>query len=698
MPPKRKSAVKATLHRVEKGLRRLFRDRERTLPDTESDTWSHIDLSNTDWAGLERFSRVLEANSGAVGPLKLAIDRFSKCVKTFEEQAMVRPEYLELGTDLNDLFHALAERFEKTDLASTTLDTFANLARSVDNEIEPLESYKQGEPEDADGATQDIGRVLKSYRRIRTILALFAMSESMKMWKLGDDEILNTRVEGLLHAPNAHYRATGSKGTHRTGCMPNTRVAVLQDLTEWVHYGKLQKVYWLSGIAGTGKTTVAYSLCEWLENSGKPFASFFCSRDLPDCRDVKRIIPSVAYQLAQLSRPFRCAVSSALEQDPDVCNRPVGEQFQALIAAPLQSVGHTFGLDVAIVLDALDQCEDRDGVNQVLDACFNDSSNLPVRFLITSRRNPGILERMMASQPGQRRAQLRLHEIDRTVARDDIRTYFRARLEGLELSDGDIEFLVQRSGGWFLYAASVADYLVQEDVAEGSERLKRLVDISLHTESTHNRDMDVGFTAILEQVVGQTVRDDSRLTDAMLFLRTTLCAQEPMSMETIAGLLGLEFDYLVHTVLHPLLPVLQVPSANEMAIGLCDSFGSYLLDPQRSGRFHCDVQRNRALLARSCFAVFDTASPAFNVCNLNSSYLLDREVPCIDERVNESISGPMWYASRHWATHLKLAGALEDHLSLLHKFLSRRLLLWMEVVNLKHYNSQAVELLNGVDA
>ncbi|KAG8710268.1 hypothetical protein FRC08_017393 [Ceratobasidium sp. 394] len=133
MPPKRKSAVKATLHRVEKGLRRLFRDRERALPDTESDTWSHIDLSNTDWAGLERFSRVLEANSGAVGPLTLAIDRFSKCVKIFEEQAMVRPEYLELGTDLNDLFHALAERFEKTDLASTTLDTFANLARCVED-------------------------------------------------------------------------------------------------------------------------------------------------------------------------------------------------------------------------------------------------------------------------------------------------------------------------------------------------------------------------------------------------------------------------------------------------------------------------------------------------------------------------------------------------------------------------------------
>ncbi|KAG8681076.1 hypothetical protein FRC08_015854 [Ceratobasidium sp. 394] len=375
MPPKQKRLAKRSAwKRFEDGFRRLFRSRDHTPSDPEP-KYAHLNF--TDWDGLERFSGILKSSSGAIGELTSAINRFSGYLKEFEKQARANEEYKKIGADLNDLFQALAELFEGADPASMTLDSCANLARKIDEETMRLEAEKPGELSDDVDATLGVDELLRCYRRIRTSLALFAMNENAKMWKVDDDQVPETRLERLLHSPNAHYRATYSKDVHRTGCMPNTRTDVLQDLQEWVHYGKFQKVYWLSGTAGAGKTTVAYSLCEWLENSGKPFASFFCSRDLQDCRNVQQIIPSLAYQLAQLSRPFRCAVLNALEQDPDVCNRPVNEQFKALIATPLQRVGYTFGLDVLIVLDALDECEDRDGVNQVLDACVG---NLEMRW------------------------------------------------------------------------------------------------------------------------------------------------------------------------------------------------------------------------------------------------------------------------------------------------------------------------------
>ncbi|KAG9089912.1 hypothetical protein FRC06_001307, partial [Ceratobasidium sp. 370] len=480
-------------------------------------------------------------------------------------------------------------------------------------------------------------------------------------------------------------------GVRRTGCTPNTRADVLQDLREWVHYGKFQKVYWLNGIAGTGKTTIAYSLCEYLENSGKPAASFFCSRGSPECRDVKCIFPSVSYQLARLSRPFRCAVSSALAQDPGVCNRPIDEQFKRLLAMPLENVGHTFGVDVVIVIDGLEECEATDGANQILDTCFKDSAGLPVRFLITSRRNPGILERMLASQGGQRRAELRLHEVDRTVAQEDVGTYLKANLEHLNLADDDLECLVQRSGGWFLHASSVVSYIGQNSSPPGAERLKRLLEISSHRESTIDRDIDGLYTTVLEETVNQF-----GLEEVMLVLRATLCARELVSMETIAGLLSLGFDRLAHTILQPLLPVLHVSNAGEPRMALYPSFAKYLEDPRRSGRFCRDAREGNALLAQSCFAVFDTATTPFNVCNLESSYLLDREVVGINDRANESISQAMWYASRHWAAHLKLAGLSDDVLTSFSNFLSRRLLLWIEVMNLKHRISEAAKLLHGV--
>ncbi|KAG8742376.1 hypothetical protein FRC10_001598 [Ceratobasidium sp. 414] len=595
-----------------------------------------------------------------------------------QNQARAREEYKKLGADLNDLFHVLARQFEEVDPASGTLDSIGKFARSIDEETKLLQSDEDSESNDDEGAAQDVDEVLRYYRRIRTVLALFAR----------DHVLQNARLQLLSHPPEGHYRASGLKDQQRTGCITNTRAGVLQDLKEWVHYGKFQKVYWLNGIAGTGKTTIAYSFCEDLENSGKPAANFFCSRGLPECRDVKRIFPSLSYQLARLSRPFRCAVSSALEQGPEVCNQPIDEQFKRVIAVPLQNVGHTFDGDVVVVIDALEECEDKDGVNQILDACFEDSCGLPVRFLITSRQNSGIWARMRASQVGPWRAELRLHEVDNTVARRDIRVYLRAKLEHRELSGDDLECLVQRSGGWFLYAASVVSYIDQDHSSNWVGRLKRLLDISSFTETTVNQDIDTLYTNILEETVQQT--------EVILLLRAALSAQEAITMNTAADLLSLDFGRLVRTALRPLLPVLHVSNAGELGMSLHASFSSYLVDPQRSGKFYCDIQRDDGLLAQLCFATICGASPPFNVCNLETSYLLDREVPEIDGRAKESISRALWYASRHWATHLGLSGCSDTILTALDNFLSTRLLLWMEVMNLSHYISEASKLLHGV--
>ncbi|KAG8739326.1 hypothetical protein FRC10_005784 [Ceratobasidium sp. 414] len=708
MPPKRKKPAKAALRRVGDGIRDLFRSRPVTEPKIEST------IENTNWDGLERFLAILHMNVEAFGPLASAIGRFSKYIKMFENQARARKEYKKLGVDLNDIFHALAARFEGASPTSAPLDSFGNLARSIDEETKWLKLQKGDEPNNDGDATKGVDEALRCYRRVRTLLALFVvglarqywgvyavinrlqMSESAKMWKADDDERMHTRLELLSHSPNAHYRAVGSKDLGRTGCTPNTRVDVLQDLREWVHYGKFQKVYWLNGIAGTGKTTIAYSLCEDLENSGKPAASFFCSRDLPECRDVKRIFPSVSYQLARLSRPFRCAVSDALEHDPEVCNQPIDEQFERLIAVPLQSVGHTFGVDVVVVLDGLEECEDKDGVNRILDACFEGSSGLSVRFLITSRRNRGILDRMQASQGILRRAELELHKVDRTVAQEDVRTYLGVGLGGFALSDHDLECLAKRSGASFIYATSVIKYLKHGDFSGMTERLKRLLDIASCTESFNNQRINAMYAATIKEAFDNSGLDKSGKALVMLVLRTAVCARESLTLHAIAALTGLDFSTLTNTTLHLLVPTLQVSTASGLGITLYESFSRYLIDRQRPGRFHLDGERDDVLLAQSCLRLVGGASPAFNICDLDSSYLPDREIAYIDEKVNEAIPQELWYASRHWGTHLVLSEASDDLLTGLHHFLSSRLLLWMEIMNLHGQMPYAAYLLHSV--
>jgi hypothetical protein len=79
----------------------------------------------------------------------------------------------------------------------------------------------------------------------------------------------------------------------------------------------------MNGMAGTGKTEITYSLCLELECAHQLAPSFFYSRLLPECRDVARIVPTTAYQIARFSYPFQSALCEVLGNNPDVGTRGV---------------------------------------------------------------------------------------------------------------------------------------------------------------------------------------------------------------------------------------------------------------------------------------------------------------------------------------------------------------------------------------
>jgi anion-transporting ArsA/GET3 family ATPase len=140
----------------------------------------------------------------------------------------------------------------------------------------------------------------------------------------------------------------------------------------------------MSGMAGTSKTTISYSLCVELDTSHKLAASFFCSRSLPECRNVNLVIPSIAYQLAELSGPFRCALSRILEKNPDVLTLRVLVQFEDLIAKPLDEVEETFPEGLVVAVDALDECESKERTSQILEALLTKTPHLPIKFIVSS--------------------------------------------------------------------------------------------------------------------------------------------------------------------------------------------------------------------------------------------------------------------------------------------------------------------------
>ncbi len=104
-------------------------------------------------------------------------------------------------------------------------------------------------------------------------------------------------------AQSARYNSNYSTNIGRRGCTAETREKIIQDLKDWARKKGGAKVYWMNGMAGTGKTTIGYSLCEWLAKVGKLGGNFFCSRAEPSCRDVNDIIPTLTIFLTSRPEP-----------------------------------------------------------------------------------------------------------------------------------------------------------------------------------------------------------------------------------------------------------------------------------------------------------------------------------------------------------------------------------------------------------
>jgi hypothetical protein len=435
-------------------------------------------------------------------------------------------------------------------------------------------------------------------------------------------------------------------------------------------------------MAGTGKTTIADSLCAGLDTTRTLAASFFCSRQLPTCNDVNRIFPSISYQLALFSPPFRHALSCVLEQNPEAHNQPLSKQFEQLIAEPLRKVANTIPSDLVSVIDALDECTDQDGVDQVLETLLLHASNLPIKFFVTSRPESKIRDRMLNPDDEQIRSVLHLHDLARSIVRKDIKTYLEAKLKRIKLPAADLERLVEQSGVLFIYASTLVRYIGDDNFSRSASRLKLILGAS-SSSGYEGWTIDGLYNTILQAAFNRPGLGKQEKEEMKRVLYSVVCAQEPLTADVIAGLLGLDATSSVLPALRPLYSLLHISETDGLVTTFHQSFPDYMFDQGRSNEFYCDKRQHNAFLAERCFSVIGTPNPPFNICGLESSYIFDEDVPDLGERIEQAISPELFYACRYWEAHLGLAETSERLVDALREFLSLRLLLWMEILNLK---------------
>ncbi|CAE6477461.1 unnamed protein product [Rhizoctonia solani] len=648
---------------------------------SESITQTNVNLTqkrsrNAAWDGLHESLEMLKSKTNHYPALSSVIESLLSCFGGIQEITQNRTDYEDLTVELTRLSNSLQQQMIGSPLTWVS-DSVTSAVISIEDQVNEIKERLKR----ATKGITDEEELVRHYRRIETHFLQLQINASMSTRSILDEHLADTRLKELNPSKSATYDSSLSTEINRRGCTEGTRIGILSGLNDWLNDPAALPIYWMNGMAGTGKTTIASTFCERVEYRKLLAASFFCTRSSAECRIATRIIPTIAYQLARYSIPYQYALCKVLERNPKLGSKNIPKQFEQLLKEPLQQVKDAMPERLLVVVDALDECDDRNGVELILDMLCRYASQVPLKFLITSRPEPEIYDKMSNSKSHQ---VVHLHDIENSLVQADIELYLNEELAFMTPNSTDIEQLVQRSGTLFIYASTLVRYIrPSKRSADPFKRLQSVLSITPSpTTSKRHTHIDALYTAVLKSALGEAGSGVEEAADIWAVLRTVLSAQEPISIETISTLANINNKQRVIYALHPLRSILHQSEKTEFVSTLHASFPDFMFNSQRSGGYFCDIIEHSQLLVQKCFLVMKEQL-RFNICGLMSSFLPDEKVEDIIRRIKENISPTLAYACRYWADHLASAPESDILRRNLEDFLFQQILFWMEVLSLR---------------
>ena len=466
----------------------------------------------------------------------------------------------------------------------------------------------------------------------------------------------------------------------------------MDEIESWSKDSNMSPIYWLNGLAGTGKSTIAQTIAERLFADGGLGASFFCSRDFEDRRNLHYIFPTLSFQLAHRYPEFRSTLVPLLRSNPDIGHESLFNQMRMLIVEPLSS----FDISTAIVIDALDECADEDPQSAILSVMGRLVEEIPkVKFLITGRPEPRI-------QSGFRLGLLRpltdifvLHEVEPSVINTDIRLFLEhglselAKRSGVERdvwpTDEHLDLLCERAAGLFVYAVATLKFL-DHAFTPPSKRLDIITKAPGST--THEGKAKVRSSVTLDSLYlssfqnafdGMDAEDDEKVR---FVIGAVVLAVNPLPPSAIATLVELG-KREVMDLLRLIQSLLKLPEDPDFPVlPFHKSFPDFVTDPLRCSneRFHISPRTGHLKLALDCLRLMNDGLEQ-NLLSL-PDYTLNSDIEDLEARTKDRIGVALEYACRSWHNHLiEVRGDVTVIVSALRSFMQERFLAWLEVLS-----------------
>jgi len=495
---------------------------------------------------------------------------------------------------------------------------------------------------------------------------------------------------------------------HEDHCLPDTRVELRKKIMDWFEDPNGECIFWLNGMAGTGKSTISRTVAWELAEKKRLAASFFFSRGRGDISHAGQFFTTIASQLTKSLPVLRPLISKAIQEHSDIWKQRLSEQWKYLILNPLKNAPAQ-SIQLVVVIDALDECDSKDDIQLILKllAQARCLETIRLRVLVTSRPEMPILLGFR-NLPGETYQDFVLHSIPPPTVDQDISTFFRRKLSSVKSEPGlsttstpwpgepTVQRLVEKAAGLFIYAATICRF-IQDDNYTPEEQLSVILEEDHDTPSqSPTKHLDDMYTKLLQHsVVGnQTVRVDDHL--AVRFreiVGSIIIMFDIMATKEIAKLLHLR---TISTTLASLGSVLSVPESEGQPVRVFHpSFRDFLLDSQRclDSRFLIDLKETHITLFRNCIMLL--AELRQDLCNLREPGVSVGDIP--EHIIQRYIPGHIHYACRYWFHHFQLGNPIQEDMDRILRFLEQDFLHWLEALSLIREVSNGVLIVGDLE-
>ncbi|KAJ6092101.1 NACHT and WD40 domain protein [Penicillium canescens] len=660
----------------------------------------------------------ISAAASVIGVIQLTGSIVKICCGYLQEMKNAREDIIALQrsiTGLEGILQKLLESFQGRH--ATQLPTSSLLVNNVTDCLSDLGALeKKIDPGRGKGMMRKIGlrafkwplkrtevdRIIQGLERYKSSFTLsLQVDQATLLASVAWSADLNDQSSGLDKLPIAAGAEFDSyMDQHEDECLPGTRTELLHQITEWAMSPQGKCIFWLNGMAGTGKSTISRTVAKSLKEAKLLGASFFFKRGEGNRGSAIKLFPTIARQLAISFPQLIPGIQKAISDDPHFAAKSLKEQFDKLLLRPLLDLQQSpRQLPTAvIVIDALDECEVDNDIRVILQLLpqLRGLSTAHVRIFLTSR--PDLPIQLGFSEIRNQDYQyLVLHNIPEAAIAHDISLFLNWRLSNVRKQRSlpvdwprgtDIQALVTLSVPLFIFAATVCRVL-EDPQWDPEESLTEIL--------THRGDrsqLDRTYLPILNRILNhQTEKQKTQLIKELReILGIIVVLESPLPVCSLSALTGLS-ENLIKRRLNSLHSVIRVPEIRETPLRPFHlSFRDFLLDPESRDKTPLWVDENQVhkMLATQCLAVCYKLKR--NICGLSSDGTLRSD---IDPQIISSCLPPeLQYSCRFWAQHLMQS---HDPISLIQDafmFLQKHFLHWIEAMSILGLASEIVRIID----